>query len=71
MDISISCQKDPLFLVICTSDPLECFHLERLSLSLFMSWVEANYYNSSPSTYQSTFFTNFTNRSSYFHIFRP
>lgn len=67
MDISISCQRGS-FIVICTSDPLERFHLQTLSLSLFMSRVGANYYNPSPSTYQSTFFTNFTNGSPYFHI---
>lgn len=67
MDISISCQNRPFFF-ICTSDPLEIFRLERLSLSLFMSRVGTNYENSSPSTYQLTFFTNFTNRGSYFHI---
>jgi hypothetical protein len=69
MDISISCQNRS-FIFICTSDPLESPRLERLSLSLFMSRVGANYYNSSPSTYQSTFFTNFTNRGPYFHICR-
>nr|YP_009336065.1 ribosomal protein L36 [Ulmus davidiana]YP_009336143.1 ribosomal protein L36 [Ulmus laciniata]YP_009336221.1 ribosomal protein L36 [Ulmus macrocarpa]YP_009336298.1 ribosomal protein L36 [Ulmus pumila]YP_009486159.1 ribosomal protein L36 [Ulmus chenmoui]YP_009488541.1 ribosomal protein L36 [Ulmus gaussenii]YP_009557894.1 ribosomal protein L36 [Zelkova serrata]YP_009686883.1 ribosomal protein L36 [Ulmus americana]YP_009906774.1 ribosomal protein L36 [Ulmus parvifolia]APP88963.1 ribosomal p len=37
-------------------------------MSLFMSWVGTNYYNSSSSTDQSTFFTNFTNGGSYFHI---
>ena len=40
---------------------------ERLSLSLFMSRVGTNYYNASPSTDQSAFFTNFTNGGSYFH----
>lgn len=44
------------------------FALERLALSLFMSRVGTNYYNSSPPTDQSTFFTNFTNRGPYFHI---
>nr|WED20286.1 ribosomal protein L36 [Castanopsis hystrix] len=33
-----------------------------------MSRVGTNYYNSSPSTDQSTFFTNFTNGGPYFHI---
>lgn len=42
--------------------------LERLSLSLFMSRIGTNHYNSSAPTDQSTFFTNFTNRSPYFHI---
>nr|AZM32468.1 ribosomal protein L36 [Magnolia sieboldii] len=37
-------------------------------MSLFMSRIETNYYNSSPPTDQSTFFTNFTNRGPYFHI---
>nr|YP_009559857.1 ribosomal protein L36 [Alnus cremastogyne]AZV03491.1 ribosomal protein L36 [Alnus cremastogyne] len=37
-------------------------------MSLFMSRVGTNYYNSSPSTDQTTFFTNFTNRGPYFHI---
>lgn len=69
MDISISCQNGSSIL-ICTSDPLELkrFRLQRLSLSLFMSWVRANHYNSPSSTYQSTLFTNFTNRGPYFHI---
>ena len=40
---------------------------ERLSLSLFMSRVGTNYYNPSPPADQSTFFTNFTNGSPYFH----
>nr|QHH25708.1 ribosomal protein L36 [Asarum heterotropoides]QSV10642.1 ribosomal protein L36 [Asarum heterotropoides var. mandshuricum]UXR13921.1 ribosomal protein L36 [Asarum heterotropoides var. mandshuricum] len=38
-------------------------------MSLFMSRVGTNCYNSSPSTDQSAFFTNFTNGSPYFHIF--
>nr|QKG03139.1 ribosomal protein L36 [Laguncularia racemosa] len=41
--------------------------LKRLSLSLFMPRVGTNYYNSSPPTDQSTFFTNFTNGGPYFH----
>lgn len=70
MDISISCQTGSFILFfICTSDFLESSCLENLSLPLFMSRVGANYYNSSPSTYQSTFFTNFTNGGPYFHIF--
>lgn len=43
--------------------------LQRLSLSLFMSWIRTNHYNASAPTDQSTFFTNFTNRSPYFHIY--
>nr|YP_010945971.1 ribosomal protein L36 [Caragana spinosa]WGN99155.1 ribosomal protein L36 [Caragana spinosa] len=39
-----------------------------LSLSLFMSWIGTNYYNSPSPADQSTFFTNLTNRGSYFHI---
>ena len=42
--------------------------LENLSLSLFMSQVETNYYNSSPSMDQLIFFADFMNRSPYFHI---
>lgn len=44
------------------------FFVKILSLSLFMFWVGTNYYNSTSPAYQSTFFTNFTNRGSYFHI---
>lgn len=43
------------------------FLFERLSLSLFMSRVGTNYYNSSSPTDQSTFFTNFTNGGPDFH----
>uniref|UniRef100_A0A8S0XJF6 Uncharacterized protein n=1 Tax=Spirodela intermedia TaxID=51605 RepID=A0A8S0XJF6_SPIIN len=45
------------------------FWYSTLSLSLFMSWIRTNHYNSSAPTDQSTFFTNFTNRSPYFHIY--
>nr|AAS46077.1 ribosomal protein L36 [Oryza sativa Indica Group] len=41
---------------------------ERLPLSLFMLRIGTNDSNSSTPTNQSTFCTNFTNRSSYFHI---
>nr|YP_009538926.1 ribosomal protein L36 [Caragana rosea var. rosea]ATQ37497.1 ribosomal protein L36 [Caragana rosea var. rosea]WFG49807.1 ribosomal protein L36 [Caragana rosea]WFG49884.1 ribosomal protein L36 [Caragana rosea] len=34
-----------------------------------MSWIGTNYYNSSSPADQSTFFTNLTNRGSYFHVF--
>nr|YP_009541446.1 ribosomal protein L36 [Sonneratia alba]AYR05448.1 ribosomal protein L36 [Sonneratia alba] len=44
--------------------------LTRLALSLFMSRVGTNYYNSPPPTDQSTFFTNFTNGGPYFHSCR-
>nr|YP_010630480.1 ribosomal protein L36 [Allium sacculiferum]WBN97526.1 ribosomal protein L36 [Allium sacculiferum] len=36
-----------------------------------MSRIGTNHYNSSAPTDQSTFFTNFTNRSPYFHISYP
>lgn len=48
--------------------PFRKFFLERLSLSLFMSRIGTNHYNSPAPTDQSTFFTNFTNGSPYFHI---
>nr|YP_009676115.1 ribosomal protein L36 [Berchemiella wilsonii]QDE13034.1 ribosomal protein L36 [Berchemiella wilsonii] len=37
-------------------------------MSLFMSRIGTNYYNSSSPTDQSAFFTNFTHGGSYFHI---
>lgn len=66
MDISISCQNDLVFFYLFIVSFLES-PFQKLSLSLFMSWVGTNYYNPSPPADQSTFFTNFPNGSPYFH----
>lgn len=58
----------PIFYFYLYIGPFRESFLEKLSLSLFMSRVGTDYYNPSPPTDQSTFFTNFTNGGPYFHI---